>query len=108
MAVSCPNISGSFLPGLFAMLREMELHHLRYHHSRHFAELRAKVTVRIGKLDGGKGVEWNIVEIKAEGRALLSLGWLVAGLWPEMHRHYQNARQALTILRRQQIRPALE
>jgi len=74
MAVSCPNIFGSFLLGVFAMLREMELHHLSYRHSRRFAELRAKVMVRIEKLDRGKDVEWGTVEIKAKGRALLSLG----------------------------------
>ena len=74
MAVLCPNIFGSFLLGVFAMLLEMGLPHLRRHHARRFAELRAKVMVRIEKLDRGKGVEWSTVEIKAKGRALLSLG----------------------------------
>jgi putative addiction module CopG family antidote len=41
-----------------------ELHQVR------FAELRAKIMVGIEELDRGDCAEWNLDEVKAEGRAL--------------------------------------
>ena len=41
-------------------------------HQARLAELRAKVTVGIAELDRGEGAEWNVEDIKAEGRALLA------------------------------------
>ena len=37
-----------------------------------FEELRAKVQVGLDQLDRGEGVEWNLEDIKAKGRALLA------------------------------------
>jgi antitoxin ParD1/3/4 len=36
------------------------------------AELRAKIMVGIEQLDRGEASEWNVEEVKAEGRALLA------------------------------------
>jgi putative addiction module CopG family antidote len=36
------------------------------------AELRAKIMIGIEELDRGDGAEWNVEEVKAEGRALLA------------------------------------
>ena len=41
-------------------------------HQARFSELRAKVMVGIAELDRGEGAEWNVEDIKAKGRALLS------------------------------------
>jgi putative addiction module CopG family antidote len=36
------------------------------------ADLRAKIMIGIEELDRGDGAEWNVEEVKAEGRALLA------------------------------------
>jgi len=41
------------------------------HHAR-LAELRAKIMVGIQELDRGDCAEWNVEEVKAEGRALIA------------------------------------
>lgn len=41
-------------------------------HQARFAELRAKIVAGIEQLDRGEGVEWNLADVKAKGRALLA------------------------------------
>jgi len=36
------------------------------------AELRAKIMIGIEELERGEGAEWNLEEVKSEGRALLA------------------------------------
>ena len=41
-------------------------------HQTRLAELRAKIMIGIEELDRGDSAEWNVEEVKAEGRALLA------------------------------------
>lgn len=41
-------------------------------HQARFAELRAKIMIGIEELDRGEGIEWNVVDVKAQGRVLLA------------------------------------
>ena len=41
-------------------------------HQARITDLRAKVMVGIEQLDRGEGAEWNVEDIKAKGRALLT------------------------------------
>ncbi len=41
-------------------------------HQARFAELQAKITAGIEQLDRGEGIEWNVAEVKAKGRAALA------------------------------------
>lgn len=41
-------------------------------HQARFAELRAKIMIGIEELDRGDCAEWNVEEVKAEGRAILA------------------------------------
>jgi putative addiction module CopG family antidote len=38
-------------------------------HQARFAELRDKIMLGLEQLDHGEGIEWNVAEIKAKGRA---------------------------------------
>ena len=41
-------------------------------HQARLSELRAKIQVGLDQLDRGECAEWNVEEVKAEGRALLA------------------------------------
>jgi antitoxin ParD1/3/4 len=41
-------------------------------HQARFAALRAKIAVGIEQLDRGEGIEWNVDEMKAKGRASIA------------------------------------